>query len=213
MIGIVTSIIGFFSNLKDNIDLLKNIALVSLIVVLFFSVRACNNNSKRVEQERRRSAQNEKSIVTKAYEHNQTIRKAFVKDAVKANRTLERLTDSLNIKNRQINYWKNIAFSSKKTDTIEKYKEVYEFIELTPKFDKQFEKKFDECLTVRGEFTPQGLKIQADKSMEIIDLNYSIRRKLWGVSIFPRWGRKEVYQTLITSCNDTIVKNQRIDVQ
>jgi hypothetical protein len=59
---------------------------------------------------------------------------------------------------------------------------------------------------VNGEFTDTGLSITADRNMTIYDINYSRRKKFLGLRV----GKREYFQTLVTSCGDTVVQNKKI---
>lgn len=210
MIAVISSILGFFSNLKENIVTVQWIVIIILLVGVFFGVSSCQKNEDILADyenaTRSRIANIEDSyqqeiilIKTKAN------RKEVLKDS-----SISAIMDSLDIKDRQIVELKKIKFGKVITKTITEYDTLYELIELNTSIPNKFTKKLDNCLTVSGEFTSSGLVITGDRNIVIHDINYFRRRSLFGVKFFPRIGRKEYYQTLVTNCGDTVTENKKI---
>ena len=119
------------------------------------------------------------------------------------------LMDSLEIKNKQLKSIKTVTINKTITKFITEYDTLYEFIELT-NTPQNFSTKLDDCMTVRGRFTPDGLVLTGQRNIEILDFSYTKRRNLFKVKVLPRLGRKEHFQTLVTNCGDTVSKNTKL---
>ena len=210
MIALVSSILGFFSNLKENIVIVQWIAIVVLLVGVFFGVSSCQKNED-ILADYENATRSRIANIEDAYQQEIILiktkanRKEVLKDS-----SIAAIMDSLNIKGRQIIELKKIKFGKVITKTITEYDTLYELIELNASIPNKFTKKLDNCLTVSGEFTPSGLVITGDRNIVIHDINYFKRRSLFRVNFFPRIGRKEYYQTLVTNCGDTVTENKKI---
>ena len=205
----ITAIISAL-NLADTVKnfVVKNfpwILAAALLVALIFSVKTCRkekdivNDYKRINQ----------SQVNNLFDKHQQETILLTKNTVITDSLTKSLMDSLEIKNRQLKSIKTVTINKTVTKYITDYDTLYEFIELS-QAPTNFSTKLDDCMTVRGEFTPSGLVLTGKRSIEILDFNYAKRKKLWNVKILPRLGRKEHFQTLVTSCGDTVLNNTKL---
>lgn len=210
MIGLVAPILGFISNLKENIVTVQWIVIIVLLVGVFLGVRGCSNNAESISQYET-ATRSRLSNIESSYQQEiiliktRASRKAALKDS-----TLSSIMDSLDIKNGQISELKKIRFGKVITKVVTKYDTLYDFIELNPSIPTAFTQVLDNCLTISGEFTPKGLVLTGDRNIEIHDISYFKRRNLFGLKFFPRIGKKEFYQTLITNCGDTVTENKKL---
>lgn len=186
------------------------IVIIALLVAVFFGVSSCQKNED-ILADYENATRSRIANIEDAYQQEIILiktkanRKEVLKDS-----SISVIMDSLDIKARQIIELKKIKFGKVITKTITEYDTLYELIELNTSIPNKFTKKLDNCLTVSGEFTSSGLVITGDRNIVIHDINYFRRRSLFGVKFFPRIGRKEYYQTLVTNCGDTVTENKKI---
>lgn len=202
----ITAIISAL-NIADIVKdfVIKNfpwILSVALVIALVLSVRTCRkekdivNDYKRINQ----------SQANNLFDKHQQETILMQKNTAVTDSLTKALMDSLEIKNKQLKSIKTVTINKTVTKYITEYDTLYEFIELT-QAPLNFTTRLDDCMTVRGKFTPDGLVLTGDRSIEILDFSYTKRRKLFRVKILPRLGKKEYFQTLVTSCGDTVSSN------
>lgn len=118
--------------------------------------------------------------------------------------------DSLGIRDKQITKLRRMGFGKTTTKVITEYDTVYELLEVAGNVPTRFVVDHDNCIKLKGEFTPEGLKTSIERNISVFDISYWERRRLFGWVWTPRLGKKQYYQTLITNCGDTITKNEQI---
>lgn len=198
---ITAIILGF---LKDNFHW---VIIAGLTIALILSVKSCTDQKETILRNESAFNKTLRHELDKAQEREVIARTVYAKKLALSDSILAASIDSLGVKMKQLNNVKVIELEKTVHDTVQKYDTIYKM--LTPDL-RTFTKEFDDCLTVKGEFRPDGLYMEADRSLKLYDINYTKRRKLFGWRIAPNWGRKEFYQTLVTNCNDTITENKKI---
>jgi hypothetical protein len=210
MLGSISYLFGLFSAIKDNIVAIQWVVIILLLVGVFLGVRSCEKGKQEIAQYEQATRSRISSIENSYQQEIILIKTRANRKAVLKDSSIAAIMDSLNIKDRQISELKKLKFGKVITKTITEYDTLYEFIELNPTIPNKFTKELDNCLTVSGEFTPNGLVLRGDRNIEIHDISYFKRRNLFGLKFFPRIGKKEFYQTLVTNCGDTVTENKKI---
>lgn len=170
-------------------------------IVLFFLFKAFNNERSMRLEDQKVFAKNALHQIDSHYEEEIVARDKHTRELILKDSAIASILDSLKAK--KVNTIKVIEVQKEVQTTVTQYDTIYSM--LSPEL-RYFSEKLDECLTVNGEFTDTGLSITADRNMTIYDINYSRRKKLLGLRI----GKREYFQTLVTSCGDTVVQNKKI---
>jgi hypothetical protein len=207
LVILLSKILSFFSNFKENLVLYQWILIIVLIgAVLGF--KSCSDNKEEVLVEYQTSLRSTlKSQEDKHQEEILNVKHRRDQQVALLSEDINKAQEKLGIKDREINHWKTIALTRTTTDTITEYKTVYDFIEINPEVTKNFRRSTD-CYTIEGEFTEHGLELKTESHIAITDISYFKRRKFLKLPI----GKKEYFQTLVTNCSgDTITKNQKIE--
>lgn len=170
-------------------------------IVLFFLFMAFNKERNMRLEDQKVFSKNALHQLDSHYEEEIIARDKQTRELILKDSTIASILDSLKAK--KVNTIKVIEVQKEVQTMVTKYDTIFSI--LTPEL-RHFSEKLDDCLTVNGEFTDTGLSIIADRNMTIYDINYSRRKKLLGLRI----GRREYFQTLVTSCGDTVVQNKKI---
>lgn len=175
-----------------------------------FSIRSCQSEREQRIKSQEVHEANVRAVKDKAHERKVVASNAYSRDLILKDSVISGLLDSLDIKDRQVKNLKRMSFRKQTEKLVTVYDTLYEFIEVNPVMPTKVSVKHDNCLTIGLEFTPRGLKTTAKRNLDIIDINYYKRRPLFGWTWTPRIGRKQYYQTIVTSCGDTITNNEKI---
>lgn len=208
MLASIATILSFFSGDNPMWKYLPWILVLVLSAVALGGIKSCSDareNVKTLRNSNTRTLKNLKDKNQEALYIAQTRaqkQEALTKDMLKT-------LDSLSIKVNGLQSIKTIEVQKTVYDTVHQYDTIYKMLEGTD-IPKTFTRTPDSCITINGEFTPQGLQLKVKRNIKITDYSYYKRRDLWGVKALPKWGRKEFYQTLTTNCGDTVKNNQKI---
>lgn len=212
--GIMAAMAGIQSFLKSVELYLKYLPWILLVIVstiAFSGIKGCQKEREAKVQLQESATKLLRAEQDKHQEAEILATTRHQKELALSDSNIQALLDSLRIKNRQLNSMKQVNLSKTMTNTVVEYDTLYELLEVGyADLPESFTLKMDKCLTIHGEFTPNGLKVTGDRDIDIFDFNYTKRRNLWGAKWLPRIGKKEIYQTLVTSCGDTVTKNQKI---
>lgn len=206
-ISAISGVLGFVKDHKRGLTIFGIVLLLGGVAILYKEYKEAQQQLKQYREEvvinlraSRDASQAQLLRVQSKYERELTLQDSAIIS----------LKDSLDIRDKQVTNLRKIAFSKTTKETVTEYVPVYEFIELDPSIPNKFTVKHDDCITLSGEFTPEGLKTKVERNIEVYDLSYWQRKKLFGWTWTPRIGQKEYYQTLITNCGDTITNNEQI---
>lgn len=213
MLGVLSSI----SAISGVLDFVKNhkrglavLGIVLLIVAFGILYKEYSEAKKELAGFRKEAVINLRASRDASQAQILRVQTKYEKELSLQDSAIIKLKDSLDIKNKQVSNLRKIAFGKTTTKVITEYDTVYEFLEIVGNVPNKFTVKHDDCITLSGEFTPDGLKTKIERNIEVYDLSYWQRKKLFGWTWTPRIGQKEYYQTLITNCGDTITNNEQI---
>ena len=187
--------------------LTSRVALYGYIAILLSGLAySCR---KQIEAKNAFKAQNtalERTLDDKSQELLVTLTDAEMKTHLKDS-TIKLLLNQLAVKPKQVISYKRIASDRVVHDTITE-------IELVEDFNFQTKYSFfEDCFVADVDLSGKHPTIKAHIKNEFIDINYTQRRRLFGKEYLPRLGKKEVYQTLVSSCGDSLRINQKITTQ
>ena len=209
-IAAIRGVSSILSVIKDNSRGIVIIAIILLSVLcygLYSKWRdAVNKNKEYVELQ----AQNARASRDATQKWKVTVRGNYERELALQDSVIANLKDSLDIKDRQIIGLERIKFGKTTVKVVTEYDTLYEFIELDPSIPNVFTVKHDDCITLHGWFTKNGLETKVIREFDLVDLTYQKRSRLFGWKWTPRIGKKQTFQTLITNCGDTIRNNQQI---
>jgi len=120
---------------------------------------------------------------------------------------IDSLLTAVDVKPKQVIRYKYINLDRTIHDTLF----LHELIELG-----DYKQKFifqEPCFTAEVDLSGAHPSIKADIITSLYDINYKERRNLWGVKWFPKWGKTQIRQTLISDCGDTIRENYLITTE
>lgn len=209
-LSIIEMVLGLFD--KDGF-INKHLAWIVAIllgVVLFFSINRCQHERSERLQGEALQAMNLRAIEDKTQEMEVIAKTREEKLLAVKDAEINDILDSMDIKIKHLNSLKVITLTKVKSVLVPQYDTLYELIEASNNIPDTFNIKIDECLKIRGVFTGGGLRVTGDRTITINDINYFKRRNLWGLERTPKWGKKEMYQTVVTNCGDTITRNKKI---
>lgn len=211
MLSLFASIQAFLKSVELYLKYLPWILLVVVSVVTVSGIKSCQKERDARIHSQEVFTKTLRSTQDKHQESEILATTKYQRDIALKDDQIASIMDSLKIKNRQIISLKSVGLGKTITKIVPEYDTLYELIEVgLHDYPESFSLKLDNCLTVSGKFTPQGLEVTGNRDIEIYDFNYTKRRNLFGLKWTPRLGRKEVYQTLVTNCGDTITHNQKI---
>lgn len=170
-------------------------------IVLFFLFKAFDRERSMRLEDQKVFAKNAMHQIDSHYEEEIVARDRHTRELVLRDSAIASILDSLKAK--KVNTIKVIEVQKEVQTLVTEYDTIFKILE--PEL-RTFTKKLDDCLTVDGEFTDTGLSLVANRNMTIYDINYSRRKKFLGLRV----GRREYFQTLVTSCGDTVVQNKKI---
>jgi len=199
------AVISFFTNIKENFQSILAIIVVILLCACLFFYKQGSDRKEYIKSLQEKARASERYLVDKSHEDQRIIQKSFIDDLAAKDSLLKKFLDDNKLKNKQIETLKKVKIQKTTEKIVTVYDTLYEFIELN-NLPKKTTIKHDNCLTTHIEFTDKGLKEKVDRTLEIYDFNYWKRNKILCLKI----GRKEFYQTLVTSCGDTITQNQKL---
>jgi hypothetical protein len=178
----------------------KTILILLLFGGVFACLKTCNEKTHELSSYRKQADQIAKSLQDTRRELTLNTFKLRAKDdsiAVLAAKIL-------NIKPSGV-----IAYKRIEVEKIIEGDTLYEIEEVEIPAGTRFTYKFDECSEVEFEWgTPAKWKLK--RNLKLTDVSYFERRNLWGVKHFPKWGKKQYSQVLLTNCNDSVLVNKNI---
>ncbi len=187
--------------------LTSRVALYGYITILLSGLAySCR---KQIEAKNAFKAQNtalERTLDDKSQELLVTLTDAEMKTHLKDS-TIKLLLDRLAIKPKEVISYKRVVSDRIVFDTITE-------VELVENFNFQTQYSFfEDCFVADVDLSGKHPTIKAHIKNDFIDINYTKRRNLFNQRFFPKWGKKEVYQTLVSSCGDSIRINQKIQTK
>lgn len=146
------------------------------------------------------------SIDNKANELSAELNRAEFREKIKDER-ISKLLDSLKIKPKSIVSYKYIQTEKHIHDTLTN-------IELFEADDYKQEFKYHtKCLSFTFDTRFENPVIDLNIHQSIYDITHSVRRKWLGIKFAPRIGKKEIFQTLVDSCGNTIRSNYKLSIK
>tara|TARA_R110000868_G_scaffold23940_1_gene95326 strand:+ start:40 stop:693 length:654 start_codon:yes stop_codon:yes gene_type:complete len=205
---ILSAIKSFISNYEMYLKYLKVILIIVLVGVAFAAVQTCRMKEKDIVNLKKVQKTRINNINDSAQEETVNVDSRSDRNKILSDSIIQRLQVELDVKDKQIISLKRINFTKQVTKTLTEYDTLFEFIEVT-QTPQNFTERIDNCLTIRGSFAQDGLKLTAQRDITILDFNYKKKHRLFGIK-FLEWGVKEIRQTTVTSCGDTIKQNQKL---
>lgn len=213
MLGVLSSISAISGGLNFLKDHKRGLTILG-ILVLILCFGLLYNEYKQTKQDlvelRKEAVINLRASRNASQKQVLRVQSAAEREIALRDSAILAYKDSLSIKDKQITQLRRMGFGKTTTKVITQYDTVYELLEVVGNVPTRFKIDHDNCITLRGEFTPTGLKTSIERNISVFDISYWERRRLWGWAWTPRIGKKEYYQTLITNCGDTITKNEQI---
>ena len=178
------------------------VLLGGLCVFLFLMYREALSETKRLEGNAEAvRTQNEAKIRAERLRLREA-RMFYEKD-------LQEIRDSLEIKEKQVVKYQYIKTVKEVHDTVTIHDTL---VKSVPYFAANYKDKCTDATFRWKEGDSVGI-FDVNTTVDLLIVDYWERKKLLGVRIFPRWGKKEVFIDVINKCDgDSVITNRRIEI-